>query len=92
MLFRSLATPTHDDKSVSLAEAVHQLLPEFNYYPGSTNTREKSTSISQIDRPLTNAGYPVFVLEIPEWNTQLEAGIMTYKLFSTSSKVLQATN
>jgi hypothetical protein len=87
-----LATPTHDDKSVSWAEAVHQLLPEFNYYPGSTNTREKSTSISQIDRPLTNAGYPVFVYEIPEWNTQLEAGIMTYKLFSTSSKVLQATN
>lgn len=84
-----IATPTHDGKSVSMAESVHQLLPEFNYYLGSANKKEKSTSISQIDRPLTNAGYPVFVYEIPEWNTQLEAGIMTYKLFSTSFKVLK---
>jgi hypothetical protein len=48
-----IATPTHDSLSVSLGEAVHQLLPDFNYYPGSTTTREKSTSISQVDRPLT---------------------------------------
>lgn len=87
-----IATPTHDNKSVILGEAVHQLLPLFNYYPGSSSTREKSTSISQIDRPLTNAGYPVFVYEIPEWNTQLEAAQMTYQLFSASFKVLQASN
>lgn len=86
-----IATPTHDSKSVTLAEAVHQLLPEFNYYPGSSKTREKSTSISQVDRPMTNAGYPVFVYEIPEWNTQLEAAQMTYQLFSASFKVLQAS-
>lgn len=87
-----IATPTHDSKSVTMGEAVHQLLPQFNYYPGSTTKREKSSSISQVDRPLTNAGYPVFVYEIPEWNNQLEAAIMTYQLFSTSFKVLPAVN
>lgn len=87
-----IATPTHDSKSVTLGEAVHQLLPQFNYYPGSSSTREKSSSISQIDRPLTNAGYPVFVYEIPEWNNQLQAAQMTYQLFSASFKVLKALN
>jgi hypothetical protein len=87
-----IATPTHDSLSVSLGEAVHQLLPDFNYYPGSTTTREKSTSISQVDRPLTNAGYPVFVYEMPEWHNQIEAAYNTYQLFSASYKVLQAFN
>jgi hypothetical protein len=87
-----IATPTHDNKSVTLGEAVHQLLTTFNYYPGSASTREKSTSISQIDRPLTNAGYPVFVYEIPEWNTETEAGQMTYQLLSACYKALQASN
>jgi hypothetical protein len=87
-----IATPTHDNKSVTLGEAVHQLLPLFNYYPGSSSTREKSTSISQIDRPLTNAGYPVFVYEIPEWNTEIEAAKMTYQLFSECFKVLHTSN
>ncbi|NYB52238.1 MAG: hypothetical protein HVN35_06750 [Methanobacteriaceae archaeon] len=87
-----IATPTHDSKSMRLGEAVHQLLPEFNYYPGSSNTREKSSSISQVDRPITNAGYPVFVYEIPEWKNQLEAIQMTYQLFSGSFKVLRASN
>ena len=87
-----LATPTHDYQSVSLAEAVHQLLPQFNFYPGSSTKRAQSSSVNQIDRPLTNAGYPVFVYEIPEWNNQLEAAINTYQLFSTSFNVLQAAN
>ncbi len=87
-----IATPTHDSKSVSLGEAVHQNLPLFNYYPGSSNTRDKSSSISQIDRPMTNAGFPVFVYEIPEWNNQFEAAQMTYQLFSASYKVIQYLN
>ena len=87
-----IATPTHDYKSVTLAEAVHQLLPQFNYYPGSSTGRAQSSSIYQVDRPLTNAGYPVFVYEMPEWNNQLEAAIHTYQLFSASSNVLQAVN
>jgi hypothetical protein len=38
---------------------------------------------------LTNAGYPVFVYEMPEWNTQLEAAINTYQLFGASFNVLR---
>jgi hypothetical protein len=87
-----IATPTHDSKSVTLGEAVSQLLPQFNYYPGSSTLRTQSSSISQVDRPLTNAGYPVFVYEIPEWNNQLEAAINTYQLFSASFNVLQVSN
>jgi hypothetical protein len=87
-----IATPTHDSKSVTMGEAVHQLLPLFNYYSGSSTSREKSSSISQVDRPMTNAGFPVFVYEIPEWNTQMQAVQMTYQLFSASSKVIQALN
>ncbi len=87
-----IATPTHDSKSVTLGEAVHQLLPLFNYYSGSSTSREKSSSISQVDRPMTNAGFPVFVYEIPEWNTQIQAVQMTYQLFSASSKAIKALN
>ena len=87
-----IATPTHDYKSVTLADAVHQLLPQFNYYPGSSTKRAQSSSINQVDMPLTNAGYPVFVYEMPEWNNQLEATINTYQLFSASSNVIQALN
>lgn len=87
-----IATPTHDYKSVSLGGAVHQLLPQFNFYPGSSTKRAQSSSVNQVDRPLTNAGYPVFVYEIPEWNNQLEAAINTYHLFSASSNVIQAVN
>ncbi|BDZ71059.1 hypothetical protein [Methanobacterium petrolearium] len=87
-----IATPTHDSKSVTLGEAVSQLLPQFNYYPGSSTRRTQSSSISQVDRPLANAGYPVFVYEIPEWNNQLEAAINTYQLFSASFNVLQVSN
>jgi hypothetical protein len=85
-----IATPTHDYKSVTLADAVHQLLPQFNYYPGSSTKRAQSSSINQVDRPITNAGYPVFVYEMPEWNNQLEATINTYQLFSAISNVIQA--
>ena len=60
-----IATPTHDSKSVSLGEAVHQLLPQFNYYSGSSNTREKSSSISQVDRPITNAGFLFLFMRFP---------------------------
>ncbi len=87
-----IATPTHDYKSVTMAGAVHQLLPHFNYYPGSSTKRAQSSSINQVDRPITNAGYPVFVYEIPEWDNQIQATISTYQLFSASSNVIQALN
>ena len=82
-----IATPTHDDKSVALGQTVHQLLPQFNYYPGSTDSRE-STSINQVDEPLTQAGFPVFVYEIPEWVGNDEANNMTYELLNASLNAL----
>ena len=84
-----IATPTHDTESVTLANYVHQILPQFNYYPGSADSKPQSSSITQIDTPLAKTGYPVFVYEMPQWSNQLEAVIMTYNLFDTSFKLLQ---
>lgn len=87
-----IATPTHDVKSLSLGGSVHQVLALFNYYSGSSTNREQSSSISQVDRPITNSGTPVFVYEIPEWNNQFQAGQMTYQLFNACYKVLKLSN
>jgi hypothetical protein len=84
-----LATPTHDTKSVTLANYVHQKLPNFNYYPGSAESKTQSSSIIQIDIPLAQAGYPVFVYEMPQGSNQLEALIETYNLFNASYKLLK---
>ena len=84
-----LATPTHDTKSVTLADYVHQLLPQFNYYPGSADNKAQSSSITQIDKPLAQSGFPVFVYEMPQWSNQLEALVMTYNLFDASFKLLK---
>ena len=83
-----IATPTHDNKSVTLGQAVNQSLPQFNYYPGSTDSRE-SSSINQVDEPLTQAGFPVFVYEIPEWVGNTEASNMTYELLNASFNALK---
>lgn len=83
-----IATPTHDTKSVSIGEAVHQILSYFNFYPGSSNTKAQASSITVVDYPLTNAGIPVLVYEMPEWNNFFEAMYHTYKLMQASSQVL----
>jgi hypothetical protein len=85
-----LATPTHDTKSVTLANKVHQILPQFNYYPGSADSKAQSSSITQIDIPLAQAGYPVFVYEMPQWSNQLKAIIETYNFFDASFKLIQS--
>jgi hypothetical protein len=85
-----LATPTRDTKSFTLANYVQQILPQFNYYPGSSDSKAISSSITQIDKPLTQAGIPVFVYEMPQWSNQLEALIMTYNLFDASFKLLKS--
>jgi hypothetical protein len=83
-----IATPTHDAKSVSIGEAVHQILSYFNFYPGSSNNKAQASSITVVDYPITNAGIPVLVYEMPEWNNFLEAMYHTYKLMQASSQVL----
>ena len=62
-----IATPTMDSKSVTLAEAVHNILPDFSYYQRDANKTAESTSIEKVDTPIVNTGTPVFVYEIPEW-------------------------
>lgn len=84
------ATPTHDTKSVALGNKVASLLPDFNYYSGSSSTSYEATSISQVDLPLTNAGVPVFVYEIPENDDNNSAYTMTYNLLNASFKALSS--
>ena len=62
-----IATPTMDPKSVNLAEGIHKILPDFNYYRRNTDEKAESTSINKVDNPITTSGTPVFVYEIPEW-------------------------
>lgn len=85
-----IATPTRDDKSISLAEAVHQLIPHFNFYPGSSEIRKQASSVILVDKPLAKAGIPVFVYEMPEWHNALDAIYNTYQLIGASSRVLQS--
>ncbi|MEN6330190.1 MAG: hypothetical protein ABFC91_07860 [Methanobacteriaceae archaeon] len=82
-----VATPTHDTKSVSIGESVHKILSYFNFYPGSSN-KAQASSITVVDYPITNAGIPVLVYEMPEWNSFYEAIYHTYKLLQTSTQVL----
>lgn len=83
-----IATPTHDVRSVSIGEAVHQILTYFNFYPGSSNIKAQASSITAVDYPITNAGIPVLVYEMPEWNNFFEAMYHTYKLMQASTRVL----
>ncbi|MBM4240829.1 MAG: hypothetical protein FJ150_04100 [Euryarchaeota archaeon] len=79
-----IATPQMDARSVNLAEAVQQSLPDFNYYQSSRRPRARSSSAILFSNPLASAGYPTFVYEIPEWSGYWEAFIMTYRLVDTS--------
>ena len=84
-----IATPTMDSKSVTLGNAVHSLIPDFNYYQRSTEDKAQSSSINQVDYPIAATGVGVFVYEIPEWYGYWDAFWKTYSLIDTSVKVLQ---
>lgn len=81
-----IATPTMDTKSVALAKLVHSLLPNFNYYQRNTEQKAQSSSIIKVDNPIANSGTPVFVYEMPEWNSNIEAFLNSYKLIDSSFK------
>ncbi|MBI5680520.1 MAG: hypothetical protein HZC47_06495 [Methanobacterium sp.] len=83
-----IATPSMDSKSVSLAGAVHNLLPNFNYYQRATDEKPKSSSIMNVDNPITSTGTPVFVYEIPEWYGSFDAFFKSNSLIDASFKVL----
>jgi hypothetical protein len=87
-----IATPTQDDKSLSLGENVHKLLPSLNFYPGystTTKTINHADSVTNVDMPLAALGKAVFVYELPEWINQTEATNTTYNLLDVSFKSLQ---
>lgn len=75
-----IATPTMDSKSVTLAEAAHNLLPDFNYYQRNTSQTAESTSITGVDTPIVDTGTPVFVYEIPEWLSNSDVYTNTNRL------------
>lgn len=83
-----IATPSMDGKSVTLAQAVHQILTDFNYYQRDTSKRTQSTSITKVDNPITNTGTPVFVYEIPEEDGYFNSFYNSKKLIDTSLDVL----
>lgn len=83
-----IATPTMDYKSVGIGDAVHDLLPSFNYYKRNAQQKSQSSSINKVDAPITKSGTPVFVYEIPEWNGNIDAFLNSYKLIDSSIKVL----
>lgn len=78
-----IATPTMDPKSVQLAEAIHDILPDFNYYQRNTDEKAESTSINKVDTPIAAAGTPVFVYEIPEWGSNSD-------VYSNSARLIGA--
>jgi ribosomal protein L33 len=78
-----IATPTMDTKSVNLAEAIHDILPDFNYYQRNTDEKAESTSINKVDSPIAATGTPVFVYEIPE-------GAGNSDVYSNSSRLIDA--
>jgi hypothetical protein len=83
-----IATPSMDGKSVRLAEAVHQILTDFNYYQRDTSKSTQSTSITRVDNPITNTGTPVFVYEIPENDGYFNSFYDSKRLVDASFNVL----
>jgi hypothetical protein len=82
-----IATPTMDSKSLAMAEKFRQISPEYKYFQRDPDKRAKSTSISRVDKPITDSGTPVFVYETPEWYGHDEAYNEAFKLIDTAYKV-----
>lgn len=78
-----IATPTMDSQSITLAESVHNLLPDFNYYQRDADSKAQSSSITTVDDPIVATGTPVFVYEIPEW-------LDNSNVYSNSNKLIDA--
>ncbi len=81
-----IATPSMDAKSIALAEEVHNILPDFNYYQRDADSKAQSTSITGVDDPIAADGTPVFVYEIPEWLNDSDVYSNTNKLIDACFK------
>lgn len=82
-----IATPTMDSPSVQLANKVAKAIG-FNYYPRNMSIEARSTSITTVDNPIVVTGSKVFVYEIPENDTEVNAEKMTYKLLEACFNAL----
>jgi len=83
-----LATPTMDNKSVSLAEITHNFLPDFNYYQRNVTQQPEQSSINNVDYPIVSTGTPVFVYEIPGWVGDSDVYNNTNRLIDTAFKII----
>lgn len=81
-----IATPSMDAKSIALAEEVHNILPDFNYYQRDADSKTQSTSITGVDDPIVATGTPVFVYEIPEWLNDSDVYSNTNRLIDACFK------
>ncbi len=85
-----IATPSMDNKSVTLAKSVKKMLPSFRYYQSYRNSPYKATSVIRVSDPIANEGYPTFIYEIPEQNTTQNANEMTNKLLDSCINSINA--
>ena len=81
-----IATPTMDSKSVTLAQAVHNLLPNFNYYQRNVEETPEESSINRVDYPIAATETPIFVYEIPEWMNNSDVYTNTNQLINACFK------
>lgn len=75
-----LATPEMDNASVKIAEKINKT-SDFGYYPKTGNESYKSTSAVLVSCPISKAGYPTFVYEIPENITKQDSTDWAKDLF-----------
>ncbi len=83
-----IATPSMDNKSVTLAEKVDGALSGLRFLPSDDNPKKKGTSTEVFTKPLAATGHPTFVYEIPEWVSYSEAYNVTYNLIDTCYKLI----
>ena len=76
-----IATPSMDEKSITLANKVMKDLPSFNYYQRNLSKPIRSSSIRMVNNPIVATGTPLFVYEIPEWLGFIEVFPETFGLF-----------
>lgn len=77
-----------DNKSVTLAEAIHKLMPDFTYYKRNTAHESTTTSINTVNNPISETGTPSLVYEAPEWLNDSNVYTNTNRLLDSVFKVI----
>lgn len=77
-----------DNKSVTLAEAIHKLMPDFTYYKRNTAHESTTTSINTVNNPISGTGTPSLVYEAPEWLNDSDVYNNTNRMLDSVFKVV----